>query len=61
MLRAAVGVALVYNRVASGRYPNFPMSLFANILAADVEDTVIDRTGLTGGYDFTLPFDAGTD
>ena len=34
-------------------YRNFPMSLFANILAGDVADTVVDRTGLTRSYDFT--------
>jgi uncharacterized protein (TIGR03435 family) len=39
-------------------YRNFPMSLFANILsgARDVEDTVVDKTGLTASYDFTLEY-----
>jgi uncharacterized protein (TIGR03435 family) len=39
-------------------YRNFPMSLFANILAGarDVDDTVVDRTGLRGSYDFTLEY-----
>jgi hypothetical protein len=35
-------------------YRNFPMSLFAHILSGDVDDTVVDQTGLTGSYDFTL-------
>ncbi len=39
-------------------YRNFPMSLFANILsgARDVDDTVVDKTGLTGSYDFALEY-----
>jgi uncharacterized protein (TIGR03435 family) len=39
-------------------YRNFPMSLFANILsgARDVDDTVVDKTGLTASYDFTLEY-----
>jgi uncharacterized protein (TIGR03435 family) len=39
-------------------YRNFPMSLFANILAGarDVDDTVVNNTGLTGSYDFTLEY-----
>jgi uncharacterized protein (TIGR03435 family) len=39
-------------------YRNFPMSLFANILAGarDVDDTVVNKTGLTGSYDFTLEY-----
>jgi uncharacterized protein (TIGR03435 family) len=37
-------------------YRNFPMSLLANILSGDVEDTVVDKTGLAAGYDFTLQF-----
>ncbi len=37
-------------------YRNFPMPIFANILAAHLEDTVVDKTGLTGSYDFRLEF-----
>jgi uncharacterized protein (TIGR03435 family) len=37
-------------------YRNFPMPLFANILSGDVADTVVDKTGLTRSYDFTLQF-----
>lgn len=37
-------------------YRNFPMALFANILSGDVADTVVDKTGLTRSYDFTLQF-----
>jgi len=37
-------------------YRNFSMSLFANILSGDVDDTVVDRTGLTGSYDFKLEY-----
>jgi uncharacterized protein (TIGR03435 family) len=37
-------------------YRNFPMSLFANILSGDVDDTVVDKTGLMGSYDFMLQF-----
>jgi uncharacterized protein (TIGR03435 family) len=34
---------------------NFPMPIFANILAAHLDDTVIDKTGLNG----SLRFQAG--
>jgi uncharacterized protein (TIGR03435 family) len=42
--------------VGKETYRNFPMSLFANILSGDVDDTVVDRTGLTGSYDFRLEY-----
>jgi uncharacterized protein (TIGR03435 family) len=37
-------------------YRNFPMSIFANILSAHIDDTVVDGTGLKGSYDFKLEF-----
>jgi uncharacterized protein (TIGR03435 family) len=40
-------------------YRNMPMSLFANVLAGAVDDTVVDGTGLKGSYDFTLEYYAG--
>jgi len=40
-------------------YHNMPMSLFANVLAGAVDDTVVDGTGLRGSYDFTLEYYAG--
>ena len=40
-------------------YHNMPMSLFANVLAGSVDDTVVDGTGLKGSFDFTLEYYAG--
>jgi uncharacterized protein (TIGR03435 family) len=40
-------------------YHNMPMSLFANVLAGAVDDTVVDGTGLKGSYDFTLEYYSG--
>jgi uncharacterized protein (TIGR03435 family) len=37
-------------------YHNMPMSLFANVLSGAVDDSVIDKTGLSGAYDFTLEY-----
>jgi uncharacterized protein (TIGR03435 family) len=37
-------------------YHNLPMSLFTNLLAGYVGDTVVDETGLDGSYNFTLNF-----
>ena len=37
------------------RYHNMAMSLFANVLAGS-DDTIVDQTGLTGSYDFTLDY-----
>jgi bla regulator protein blaR1 len=40
-------------------YHNIPMSLFANVMAGAVDDTVVDGTGLKGNYDFTLEYYSG--
>jgi uncharacterized protein (TIGR03435 family) len=40
-------------------YHNMPMSMFANVLAGAVDDTVVDGTGMKGNYDFTLEYYAG--
>jgi uncharacterized protein (TIGR03435 family) len=32
------------------------MPIFANLLAGKVQETVIDKTGLTGSFDFKLEF-----
>jgi uncharacterized protein (TIGR03435 family) len=40
----------------SENYRNFPMAIFANILAAHLDDTVVDKTGLNASYDFNLEF-----
>jgi uncharacterized protein (TIGR03435 family) len=37
-------------------YRNFPMAIFANIMASHVGDIVVDKTGLTESYDFKLEF-----
>jgi uncharacterized protein (TIGR03435 family) len=37
-------------------YRSFSMPIFANILAAHLDDTVVDKTGLSGSYDFKLEF-----
>jgi uncharacterized protein (TIGR03435 family) len=37
-------------------YRNYSMPIFANILSAHLDDTVVDKTGLIGGYDFKLEF-----
>jgi uncharacterized protein (TIGR03435 family) len=37
-------------------YRNFTMPIFANILAAHLDDIVVDRTGLNSSYDFKLEF-----
>jgi bla regulator protein blaR1 len=36
------------------RFHNMPMSMFANVLSNWVGDTVVDGTGLSGNYDFTV-------
>jgi uncharacterized protein (TIGR03435 family) len=33
-----------------------PMNVFANNLSGRVQRTVVDRTGLTGGWDFEINF-----
>ena len=52
------GADLEARNSGAGResYRNFPMPIFANILAAHVADTVVDKTGLTSSYDFKLEF-----
>jgi uncharacterized protein (TIGR03435 family) len=52
------GAELEARNSGAGResYRNFPMPIFANILAAHLEDTVVDKTGLTSSYDFKLEF-----
>jgi uncharacterized protein (TIGR03435 family) len=45
-------------RNSNGRFQfgGYPLSFFANGLANQVQRTVIDRTGLTGNWDFELTF-----
>lgn len=52
------GADLEARNSGAGResYRNFPMSIFANILAAHLEDIVVDNTHLSGSYDFKLEF-----
>lgn len=52
------GADLEARNSGAGRetYRNFPMSIFANILSAHLDDTVVDRTGLNGSYDFKVKF-----
>jgi uncharacterized protein (TIGR03435 family) len=52
------GADLAGRNSGAGRetYRNFPMPIFANVLSAHVDDTVVDKTGLTGSYDFKLEF-----
>jgi uncharacterized protein (TIGR03435 family) len=37
-------------------YHNMPMSFFANLLSGAVDEPVVDQTGLSGSYDFTLDY-----
>jgi len=55
------GAELAMRKVNGNKmsYRNMPMSLFANVLAGAVDDTVIDGTGLTASYDFTLEYYSG--
>lgn len=52
------GADLEARNSGAGRetYRNFPMPIFANILSAHLDDTVVDGTGLKGSYDFKLEF-----
>jgi uncharacterized protein (TIGR03435 family) len=52
------GTDLEAGNSGAGResYRNFPMPIFANILAAHLDDTVVDKTGLKSSYDFKLEF-----
>jgi uncharacterized protein (TIGR03435 family) len=45
-------------RLGSTVYTNFPMSVFANALSgeSDINNTVVDRTGLSKAYDFKLQY-----
>lgn len=47
------GIRQNFGRVQMG---GFPISQFANGLAGQVGRDVVDRTGLTGNYDFILTF-----
>jgi uncharacterized protein (TIGR03435 family) len=51
--RVACGVRNNNGRMQFGGYP---LSLFANALANQVARVVIDRTGMTGNWDFELTF-----
>jgi uncharacterized protein (TIGR03435 family) len=52
------GADLEAKNSGAGRetYRNFPMPIFANILSAHLDETVVDGTGLKGSYDFKLEF-----
>ena len=55
------GAELAMRKISGNKmsYHNMRMSLFANVLAGAVDDTVVDGTGLTGSYDFTLEYYSG--
>jgi uncharacterized protein (TIGR03435 family) len=55
------GADLAIKKISGNKlsYHNMPMSLFANMLAGAVDDTIVDQTGLTGSYDFTLDYYQG--
>ncbi len=52
------GADLLAGRISASKtaYRNFTMPLFASILAGAVQDIVIDETGLSSSYDFTLEY-----
>ena len=52
------GANLEARNSGAGResYRSFPMAIFANILAAHLDDTVVDKTGLNASYDFKLEY-----
>jgi uncharacterized protein (TIGR03435 family) len=52
------GADLEARNFGAGResYRNFSMPIFANILSAHLDDTVVDKTGFSGSYDFKLEF-----
>jgi uncharacterized protein (TIGR03435 family) len=56
------GAELAMRKLSGNKmaYHNMPMSLFANVLAGAVDNTVIDGTGLAASYDFTLEYYAGS-
>jgi uncharacterized protein (TIGR03435 family) len=47
------GIQMSMSRV---RFGGYPLSLFANSLSSQVGRFVVDRTGLTGNWDFDLSF-----
>ena len=55
------GEELAIRKISGNKtsYHNMPMSLFANVLSGAVDDSVMDRTGLNGSYDFTLDYYRG--
>ncbi len=55
------GAELAMRKISGNKmsYHNMRMSLFANVLSGAVDDTVVDGTGLTGSYDFTLEYYSG--
>jgi uncharacterized protein (TIGR03435 family) len=50
------GAELFMDRTGQSKWTfhNMPMTLLTNVLSAWVDDTVVDRTGLKGNYDFEL-------
>jgi uncharacterized protein (TIGR03435 family) len=50
------GAELFMDRIGRSKwgFHNMPMPMLANVLSSWVDDTVVDGTGLTGSYDFTL-------
>ncbi|HTB14718.1 MAG TPA: TIGR03435 family protein [Bryobacteraceae bacterium] len=50
------GAELYMDRIGRSKwgFHNMPMTLLANVLSSWAGDTVVDQTGLTGNYDFTL-------
>jgi uncharacterized protein (TIGR03435 family) len=49
------GIRMNFGRIQVGA---MPMSSFANTLSGQMQRVVVDRTGLTGGWDFELAFAA---
>jgi uncharacterized protein (TIGR03435 family) len=52
------GGDLVVQKINASKtfYQNMPMPVFANLLAFSIDDTVVDQTGLSATYDFTLNY-----
>ena len=57
-IEASQGGDLAVQKVNASKtvYRNMAMPVFANLLAFPVDDTVVDQTGLSGTYDFTLNY-----
>jgi uncharacterized protein (TIGR03435 family) len=53
----------VYQMTADGKFvaQGIPISMLANQLATSVDRLVVDKTGLTGNYDFTMQWDQDPD